>query len=419
MPVTITLPRPLHWQHDVMQAGARFSVLACGRRSGKSTLGQHQLILTALSGRPAGYFAPSYKLLGEFWRELRTLIEPVTRNKSEQDHRLELVTGGVLELWSLDDPNPARGRKYQRVVVDEAAMVPNLLDIWQLAIRPTLADYAGDAWFLSTPRGLNDFHQLYQLGQDPLEGAWRSWQMPTSVNPYIHPDEIEAARHELPERAYAQEYLAQFVQLEGAGVFRGVQGVSRLKQMPPQRGHTYVFGVDWARSNDFTVISVLDATLNEQVALDRFSNIDFEFQAERLHKWAELYHPVQIVAEANSMGGPLVERLQTGYARLLGSARAALPIYAWTATNASKDAAVRSLALAIEQNQISLLDDPVQTSELLAFESSVTVTGMVRYSAPPGLHDDTVIALALAWLGSQLATAERPRSSYRFAAGRR
>jgi hypothetical protein len=100
-----------------MQANARFSVLACGRRSGKSTLGQHQLILTALSGRPAGYFAPSYKLLGEFWRELRTLIEPVTRNKSEQDHRLELVTGGVLELWSLDDPNPARGRKYQRVVV--------------------------------------------------------------------------------------------------------------------------------------------------------------------------------------------------------------------------------------------------------------------------------------------------------------
>jgi hypothetical protein len=61
----------------------------------------------------------------------------------------------------------------------------------------------------------------------------------------------------------------------------------------------------------------------------------------------------------------------------------------------------------------------VQTSELLAFESSVTVTGMVRYSAPPGLHDDTVIALALAWLGSQLATADRPRSSYRFAAGRR
>jgi hypothetical protein len=304
-------------------------------------------------------------------------------------------------------------------VVDEAAMVANLLDIWQLAIRPTLADFAGDAWFSSTPRGLNDFHQLYQLGQDPLEQAWRSWQMPTSVNPYISADEIEAARHELPERAYAQEYLAQFVQLEGAGVFRGVQAVSRLKPTPPQRGHQYVFGVDWARSADFTVFSIIDATVGEQVALDRFSNIDFEYQSERLHRWAELYHPVQIVAEANSMGGPLVERLQTGYARLVGRARAALPIYAWVASNASKAAVIQSLGLAIEQGQITLLDDPVQIGELTAFESSVTVTGMTRYAAPAGLHDDTVIALALAHLGSELAGAASPRAHYGFASHRR
>lgn len=417
--VGITLQRPLEWQRDVMQTGARFSVLACGRRSGKSTLGQHQLIQTALGGRPAGYFAPSYKLLGEFWRELRTTVEPVTRNKSEQDHRLELVTGGVLELWSLDDPNPARGRKYARVVVDEAAMVANLLDIWQLAIRPTLTDYAGDAWFLSTPRGLNDFHQLYQLGQDPLEQAWRSWQMPTSVNPYISADEIEAARHELPERAYAQEYLAQFVVQEGAGVFRGVQAVSRLQQRGPERGHQYVIGVDWGRTNDFTAISVIDATLGEQVALDRFSELDYEFQTERLHRWYDLYHPVQIVAEANSMGGPLVERLQTGYARLVGRPRSALPIYAWTATNASKAAVIQSLALAIEQGQLTLLDDQVQMAELLAYESSRTETGMVRYGAPSGLHDDCVMALALAWQGCGLATAAQPRSHYGFTANRR
>jgi hypothetical protein len=180
-----------------------------------------------------------------------------------------------------------------------------------------------------------------------------------------------------------------------------------------------VFGVDWGRSNDFTVISVIDATVGEQVALDRFSNIDFEYQAERLHRWAELYHPVQIVAEANSMGGPLVERLQTGYARLMGQPRAALPIYAWTATNASKAAVVQALALAMEQGLVTLLEDPVQIAELVAFESSTTVTGMVRYGAPSGLHDDTVIALALAHLGSQLATAQQPRSRYAFGASRR
>jgi Terminase RNaseH-like domain len=418
--VTITLPRPLDWQRDVMGARARFSVLACGRRSGKSTLGQHQLIFAALAGRPAGYFAPSYKLLGEFWRELRTTVEPITRSKSEQDHRLELTTRGVIELWSLDDPNPARGRKYARVVVDEAAMVADLLDIWQLAIRPTLADFAGDAWFLSTPRGLNDFHQLYQFGQDPLEPAWRSWQMPTSVNPYIRAEEIEAARHELPERAYAQEYLAQFVQLEGAGVFRGVDAVSRLRPREPERGHQYTIGVDWGRTNDFTAISVIDATVMEQVALDRFSEIDYELQTERLHRWCEVYRPILVVAEANAMGRPLVERLQTGYARLLGRPRAALPVWSWDATNASKAALVQALGLAIEQGSLTLLEDQVQVGELMSYEATVLPSGMIRYSAPPGQHDDTVIALGLAYLGAQREQSPVPaRSSYAFAAGRR
>ena len=402
-------------QQQIYDSRQRFNVLALGRRTGKTTLAQRVLAETALGGEPGGYFAPTYKLLEDFWREFKLALRDQTSSKSEQQHRLELEGGGTIDCWSMDTGDPARGRKYRRVVIDEAAMVPHLSDIWALAIRPTLTDYQGDAWFMSTPRGLNDFFHLYQRGQDPLESGWRAWQMPTSVNPYIEPQEIQDARHDLTEREFSQEYLAQFLTIGGAGVFRGVQSVARLEAAPPARGHTYVMGVDWARSNDFTVISVIDATLSEQVALDRFSNIDFEYQAERVHRWAELYHPVQIVAEANSMGGPLVERLQTGYARLLGKPRAALPIYAWTATNASKAAVVQALALAIEQGDVTLLDDQVQTAELLAFESSVTVTGMVRYSAPSGQHDDTVMGLALAYLGSQLATAAQPRSSYRFA----
>jgi hypothetical protein len=396
----------------------RFNVAACGRQMGKTTLGIRLVAQGVQDGWPCAWMAPTYKYLEDVWRQLRQVLEPITTDKSEQQHRIATRGGGSVECWSLDDPDAARGRKYRRIVVDEAALVRDLETVWQASLRATLSVLGGDAWFLSTPKGLDAFHRLYQLGQDPLQPEWASWQMPSSASPFISPDEIAAARAELPERIFAQEYLADFVQLEGAGVFRGVRAVSRLSQQGPLRGHQYVFGVDWGRSNDFTVISVLDATVGEQVALDRFSNIDFEYQAERLHRWAELYHPVQIVAEANSMGGPLVERLQTGYARLMGLPRAALPIYAWTATNASKAAVVQALALAMEQGLVTLLEDPVQIAELVAFESSTTVTGMVRYGAPSGLHDDTVIGLALAWLGSQLATAERPRSSYRFAARR-
>jgi hypothetical protein len=345
---------------------------------------------------------------------MRELLEPATRHKSEQDHRLELLTGGSVEMWSLDDPNPARGRKYGLIVVDEAAMVRDLLEIWQLALRPTLTDLAGGAWFMSTPRGLNDFWTLYQQGQDPLQSEWASWQMPTSVNPFISPVELVAAKLELPERAWSQEYEAAFLQLEGGGVFRGVTAVARLAPQPPQRGHQYVIGVDWGRTNDFTAISIVDATLGEQVALDRFSEIDYELQTERLHGWCEAYRPVLVVAEANAMGRPLVERLQTGYARILGDPRPALPVWAFDTTNASKAALVQALGLAIERGDLSLLDDPVQTGELLGYEASVLPSGMLRYGAPSGQHDDTVIALGLSYLGAQREGAAPARTRYGF-----
>jgi hypothetical protein len=410
---TVRLARPHPAQAQILAEKRRFNVVALGRRAGKSTLAQHLLIGKALERQPTAYIAPVYKLMAEQWRELRGTLEPITRNKSEQDHRLELVTRGTIEFWSADDPNPGRGRKYALVVVDEAAMIRGLLDIWQLALRPTLADLKGDAWFMSTPNGLGDFYHLFQLGQDDLESDWKSWQMPTAVNPYIATEELVAAQQELPERAYAQEFEAQFLQLEGAGVFRGVQAVARLEPQGPLEGHQYVFGIDWGRSNDFTVISVLDASTLEQVALDRFTRVEWEFQAERLHRWADLYHPRGIVAETNAMGNPIVERLQQGYSRMLGDARRALPMIPWLATNASKAAAIQSLSLAIENGDVTLLEDDVQTGELLAYEAERLPSGLLRYGAPVGQHDDTVIALALAWVGAS-QPAVTTRSSYAF-----
>src|SRR5262245_1646531 len=414
---TVRLAAPHPAQAQILAEARRFNVVALGRRAGKSKLAQRLLVRAALAQRPGAYFSPTYKLLEEAWRELKAVVAEVIIDKSEQEHRLQLYGGGTIECWSTDTGDPARGRRYAIAVVDEAAMIPHLNDVWGQAIRPTLADFQGTGWFMSTPRGLNDFYTLFTRGQDPYEPDWCAWQMPTSVNPYIAAAEIEAARHELPERVFAQEFLAQFLSIEGAGVFRGVRAVARLQPKEPQRGHQYTFGVDWGRTDDFTVISVLDASTFEQVALDRFTDLDFEVQTERLHEWAALYRPAQIVAERNSMGGPLVERLQRGYARLLAKPRPALPVYGWDNTNATKAAAIEKLALSIERGELTLLEDPVQQSELLAFESTTTVTGMIRYAAPAGMHDDCVIALALANLGAVVDPAPA-RASYAFTSRR-
>jgi hypothetical protein len=314
-------------------------------------------------------------------------LRPVASRTNEAEHRIELVTGGVVEAWSLDSPDPARGRKYKRVVIDEAALVQRFEEAWNGAIRPTLADLEGDAWFGSTPKGRNYFWQLYQRGLDASQSEWRSWQMPTRANPYISATEIQAARLSMPERFYLQEFEAAFID-DAGGVFRRVmEAATATAQDRAQDGHQYVFGVDWGKTSDFTAISVLDLTTNEQVALDRSNKVDYAVQVGRLKALHERFQPVTIIAERNAMGEPVIEQL----------IREGLPVQPFLTTNATKASAVEALALAFERGELRILNDPVQIGELQAFEATRLPSGLTRYEAPEGMHDDTVMALALAW----------------------
>jgi hypothetical protein len=114
-------------------------------------------------------------------------------------------------MWSLDQPDAIRGRKYKLLAINEAAQIDDLQDAWEQVIRPTLTDYQGGAWFAGTPKGQNYFWELWQRGQDAAEFPdWKSWRYPTSANPHILPAEIEAARSELTTSVFEQEYLADF-----------------------------------------------------------------------------------------------------------------------------------------------------------------------------------------------------------------
>ena len=385
----INLPRPHPAQARIIAHASRYNVVACGRRFGKSVLGVDQLIRPALAGKPVAYFCPTYKMLTEVWRDVVRVLRPVIARTDVQQHRLELVTGGVVDMWSLDSPDGPRGRKYARVVIDEAAMVPSLEEAWERVIRPTLADLRGDAWFLSSPRGMNYFHTLYQRGQDPLRPTWRSWQMPSSANPHMPAGEIDDMAADMTAETYAQEILAQFV-ADGIGVFRHVAERAIAGGADPVGYHQYVMGVDWGRTNDYTVCCVIDATTRTQVALERFTDVEYAIQRDRIGALAERYRVDAIIAEANAMGAPVIEQLQ----------RDDLPVYPFTTTNASKMAIIDALALALEQGTITLLDHPVQTAELLAYTSERLPSGLIRYGAPKGQHDDTVMALALAWHGA-------------------
>ena len=138
--------------------------------------------------------------------------------------------------------------------------------------------------------------------------------------------------------------------------------------------------------------------------LVRFNQVDYAFQRQRLMGLLKKWGVVHTVVEANSIGTPILEQLQRDGVRVSG----------FTTTMATKMGLIEDLSLAIEQGSVQLLADAVGKAELEAYERSVTETGLSKYGAPSGMHDDTVIARALMWRAMQRAprTARVGKSEY-------
>jgi len=361
----------------------RFNILCCGRRWGKDVLGNELLIDPALDGLPVAWFAPTYRMMLDTFQAIVETLKPIEARVNASEHRIELVTKGVIDFWSLDSQDSARGRKYKRVILNEAAMVAGLETAWNMVIRPALADYSGDAFFLSTPRGMNFFRTLYTLGLGG--GDYKAWHFTTGDNPYIKLAEIEAMRATMPDRAYRQEIQAEFI--EGGVLFRNVRELAKPAQ-DPQAGHSYIIGCDWARSGDYTVFAVLDRDEKRLVHLDRFTGIDYPTQLMRLTALHQRYNGAEIIAETNAMGKPMTE---------FASGRS-LPIQEFVTTNESKQEIIDGLVKAFEFREITILQDDVLIAELEAYEElKRTANGRPVYGAPEGMHDDCVMALAFAW----------------------
>jgi hypothetical protein len=227
--------------------------------------------------------------------------------------------------------------------------------------------------------------------------------MPTISNPFIQPSEIEHARRQMSDRAFRQEFLAEF--MEDGTVFRNVRELAtgKLQTTGYQGGHIYTMGIDWGRSGDYTVLAVYDATDKAVVHLDRFTGQEFRVQLGRVPAAIETWRPLITVVELNSIGRPLFEQLQ--------QLRLPTRLQGFTTTNQSKALLVDALALTLERREIILLDHPVLIAELQAYQAEILPGGMTRYAAPAGGHDDCMMALMLAYHAAHhSARRRRPRS---------
>lgn len=363
-------------QQKVYDESTRFNVLECGRRFGKTTMGVRIAIEAALKGQRVGWFAPTYKTLMEQYKEIRELLKPITKTSSRTDQIIHLINGGIIDFWSLDNPDSGRGRKYHEVILDEASIVRHLQDAWEGAIRPTLTDFKGRAWFLFTPKGRNYAHQLFQRGQDGRKG-WKSWRLCSVDNPLIDKEEIEEARRDLPRHVFEQEYLG--IPAEDGGCPFDIKAIDECAQEKLSEEKAVVYGIDLAKSYDWTVVTGLDAKGNA-CFLERWQSP----WTTTIEKIAEIVGDTPALVDSTGVGDPIVEQLQARISNVEG--------FKFSAT--SKQQLMEGLAVAI-QTQAVQFPTGWLVDELKCFEYEYTKTG-VRYNAPQGLHDDGVCSLALA-----------------------
>lgn len=216
-----TLSLKLHpAQLEIFQSPARFKVVAAGRRFGKTYLAAAMLLTEALksSTKDVAYVAPTFEMAKKIlWNDLKELCKDVTFSVHENTCVLKLVNGRSIHLKGSDRYDSLRGVGYAFIVLDEYASMKR--EVWELALRPTLADVKGKALFIGTPDGKNHFYDLYSDGEEDDTGQWAAFQFNSTDNPFLDPEEVEMARKVMSSFAFRQEFEASF-ETAGAGLFK-------------------------------------------------------------------------------------------------------------------------------------------------------------------------------------------------------
>lgn len=361
----------------------KFVVVAAGRRVGK-TYNFVQWMVEELLYNPGskgihvdttqsniGKYVDRYyrPLLGDLWKHCR---------HDKQKHILTLPNRSYIDFGSAERPESLEGFEYNYALLNEAGLILKRSRLWDNTLRPMFKGKNTKVRIIGTPKGKNKFHELFT--------QYQGYHFPSSASPFWEKEELDDIRTKVPQRVWEQEYLANFLDDEGS-VFRGIRKCITQNDtiLRAEDNKTYVMGVDLAKHKDFTVVIVADSDTKEVRYMDRFNQLDWPFQKRKIYEAWERFGRPPVKLDSTGVGDAIYDDLQ----------RAGMNIDPFKFTSSSKKELIENLIVAIENQEILFPDIPELVSELELYEIEVSRTGNVRYNAPEGFHDDTVIALAL------------------------
>lgn len=362
----------------------RYGIIEASTKVGKTAGCMVWLVEQAIQGKKGQNFwwvSPIREQAKIVFRRLKAALPDSVYRPSETELTLTLKNGCAIWCKGADHPDSLFGEDVYAAVVDEASRVKE--DAWH-AVRSTLTATEGPIRIIGNVKGRQNW--AYHLARKAQSGSANNMIYSKiichdAVNAgLLSAAEVEDARQQLPEAVFRELYLAE--PSDDAGNPFGITAI-RACVAPLSDQLPVAWGWDLAKSVDWTVGIALDAS----GAVCRFERFQTPWEATT-DTIVRATGSVPALVDSTGVGDPVLEALQTR----------GRPHNAWFEgfkfSASSKQQLMEGLAVAIQQRSIRF-PVGVIVAELEAFEYEYTRTG-VRYSAPSGLHDDAVCALALA-----------------------
>lgn len=389
--------------HDAMAGyfrSGRIFVVKSKRQVGKTTMAENILLECAINhkGTLSVLIEPTLDQCRRVYKEMVRAIEetPVLLRKNDSLLEIELRNGSTILFKSAEQRDNLRGFTITGIlVVDECAFIPDeIFDI----LMPTTDVHSAPILLISTPKlKQGAYYRYYMAGLDPGN------KMITSIdfNDYdtsflLSPERLEQYRRMMPRSQFQTEYEGEFLDSDSI-LFTNLR---ECVAPPPEDPEKYYIGIDWGSGagGDYTSICAFTAT--KEMAFIEYFNDKSTF--EQVQYICTIIRPIvskvqAIRAESNSIGTPMIDLLRAELRRE-GAHHLASRIDPFVTTNQEKVRLVNQFQVALEQKEVTLLDDRGLLNQLSAYEATYNPrTNNVTYNAPPGLHDDNCISTMLAY----------------------
>lgn len=386
--------KPREYQLPLLAAldnGYTRAVIVWNRRSGKDKTCFNFLVKKAFEKKGTYfYFLPSYtqakkviwdNIDNDGFRMMDHIPKEVIKATNGTELKIELINGSIIQLIAADEFSKSGvGTNPQGVVFSEYSITTP--DAWKY-VSPILAANGGWAIFNFTPRGMNHAHTLLQSAKQ--NEKWFTQILTVDDTHVFTPEALEEEKRNNPQDFFEQEYYCKFI--EGAGQFFKRIRENLIEEFDlVEPNHKYQMGVDLAKYQDFTVITIVDLNTFRILKQERFNQIDWNLQKAKIEALYHRFGKPVIYMDSTGLGDPIYDDLWNR----------GMHIESYKFTEGSRRDLLTNLAIKIEQGKIKLPDSDILISELQSFHYELTETGKTKLVVPEGLHDDCVFSLALA-----------------------